>query len=38
MFTAMVADIYDNRCTLYDADAVDVCMKLFQEKHYQMNG
>jgi PAS domain S-box-containing protein len=33
-----LADIYENRGTLYDADAVDVCMKLFHEKHYQMNG
>jgi HD-GYP domain-containing protein (c-di-GMP phosphodiesterase class II) len=33
-----LADVYENRGTLYDADAVDVCMKLFHEKHYQMNG
>jgi PAS domain S-box-containing protein len=33
-----LADISQNRGTLYDADAVDVCMRLFHEKHYQMNG
>jgi len=31
-------DIFQNRGTLYDADAVDACMRLFHEKHYQMNG
>ena len=31
-------DIFQNRGTLYDADAVDVCMRLFREKNYQMNG
>jgi HD-GYP domain-containing protein (c-di-GMP phosphodiesterase class II) len=33
-----LADISQNRGTLYDADAVDVCIRLFHEKHYQMNG
>ena len=33
-----LADISQNRGTLYDADAVDVCMRLFHEKHYEMNG
>ena len=31
-------DISQNRGTLYDADAVDVCMRLFHEKHYQLHG
>ena len=33
-----LADISQNRGTLYDADTVDVCMRLFHEKHYEMNG
>ncbi|HUH65943.1 MAG TPA: HD domain-containing phosphohydrolase [Syntrophales bacterium] len=33
-----LGEISQNRGTLYDADAVDVCMRLFHEKNYQMHG
>jgi HD-GYP domain-containing protein (c-di-GMP phosphodiesterase class II) len=35
---AALKEIEDNRGTIYDADAVDVCLKLFREKDYQLQG
>jgi len=33
-----LAEIEKNRGTLYDADAVDACLKLFREKGFQLEG
>jgi len=33
-----LAEIEKNRGTLYDADAVDACLKLFREKDFQLEG
>jgi len=34
---AALAEIEDNKGTLYDADAVDACLRLFREKGYQLD-
>jgi HD-GYP domain-containing protein (c-di-GMP phosphodiesterase class II) len=31
-------EIENNKGTLYDANAVDVCLRLFREKSYQLGG
>jgi len=33
---AALEEIEKNRWTLYDADAVDVCLRLFREKGFQL--
>jgi PAS domain S-box-containing protein len=35
---AALAEIENNKGTLYDADAADVCLKLFREKGFQLEG
>jgi len=35
---AALAEIEKNRGTLYDADAVDACLRLFREKGFQLEG
>jgi PAS domain S-box-containing protein len=35
---AALAEIENNKGTLYDADAVDTCLKLFREKGYRLEG
>jgi len=35
---AAMAEIDNNKGTLYDADVVDVCLKLFREKGYKLKG
>jgi len=35
---AVLKEIEDNRGVLYDADVVDVCLRLFREKGYQLKG
>jgi HD-GYP domain-containing protein (c-di-GMP phosphodiesterase class II) len=35
---AALAEIENNKGTLYDADAVDACLRLFQEKGFQLEG
>ncbi|MCK9195355.1 MAG: PAS domain S-box protein [Syntrophales bacterium] len=35
---AALAEIENNRGTLYDADAVNCCLKLFREKGFQLDG
>jgi PAS domain S-box-containing protein/putative nucleotidyltransferase with HDIG domain len=35
---AALAEIEKNKGTLYDADAVDACMRLFREKGFQLEG
>ena len=35
---AALAEIENNKGTLYDAEAVDACLKLFREKGYQLQG
>jgi HD-GYP domain-containing protein (c-di-GMP phosphodiesterase class II) len=36
--TAALEEIENNKGTLYDADAVDVCLRLFREKGFQLEG
>ena len=35
---AALAEIENNKGTLYDADAVDACLRLFREKGFQLEG
>jgi HD-GYP domain-containing protein (c-di-GMP phosphodiesterase class II) len=35
---AALNEIEKNKGTLYDADAVDACLRLFQEKGFQLEG
>jgi len=35
---AALAEIENNKRTLYDADAVDACLRLFREKGFQLEG
>ena len=35
---AALAEIENNKGTLYDADAVDACLKLFREKGFKLEG
>ena len=35
---AAMAEIENNKGTLYDADAVDACLRLFREKGFQLEG
>ena len=35
---AALAEIENNKGTLYDTDAVDVCLRLFREKDFQLKG
>jgi putative nucleotidyltransferase with HDIG domain len=35
---AALEEIENNKGTLYDADAVDVCLRLFREKGFQLEG
>jgi HD-GYP domain-containing protein (c-di-GMP phosphodiesterase class II) len=36
--SSALAEIENNKGTLYDADAVDACLKLFREKGFQLEG
>jgi HD-GYP domain-containing protein (c-di-GMP phosphodiesterase class II) len=33
-----LAEIENNKGTIYDTDAVDACLKLFREKGFQLEG
>ena len=35
---AALAEVGNNKGSLYDADAVDACLRLFREKGYQLEG
>jgi len=35
---AALAEIENNKGNLYDVDAVDVCLRLFREKGFQLEG
>jgi HD-GYP domain-containing protein (c-di-GMP phosphodiesterase class II) len=35
---AAMEEIENNKGTLYDADAVDACLRLFREKGFQLEG